>query len=139
MTAHRLNAHAHPARRGFTTVSMLVALVLMAVGLMSLANASAQTVTMQTLAQNRTNAIAVARAHLEQIRSRDPWTIVSEGAQRVDAEGKPSPGGFYTRTLQVLTTRQNLIRVDVLVDYPRGTQPITLTTALFRGNGLGAR
>lgn len=124
-------------RRGFTTISMLVAMILLGVGLMSLANASAQTVTLQTLAQNRTNAIAIGRAYLERIRSRDPWTVASEAETTVDAEGNVSGSGFYRRTVNVLVTRQNLLQVDVLVQYPRGAQPITLTTSLFRGNGLG--
>jgi Tfp pilus assembly protein PilV len=128
------------ARKGFTVISMLVAVILLAVGLMSLARASAQTITMQTLAQNRTNAIAISRSYLEQIRTRDPWTVVSEPARAVDAEGVVVANGFYQRTVNVSVTRQNLLKVDVLVTYPRGTQPITLTTSFFRGNGLaGAR
>ena len=127
-------------RKGFTVVAMLVAVILLAVGLMSLARASAQTITMQTLAQNRTNAIAISRAYLEQVRTRDPWSIVSEPERAVNAEGIPATNGFYRRSLVVGVTRQNLLKVDVLVTYPRGTQPITLTTSFFRGNGLaGAR
>ena len=123
-------------RRGFTVISMLVAVILLAVGLMSLARASAQTITMQTLAQNRTSAIAISRAYLEQVRTRDPWTVESEPEQVVDAEGLPAAGGFFRRTVNVTVTRQNLLKVEVLVAYPRGTQPIVLTTSFFRGNGL---
>ena len=127
-------------RRGFTIVAMIVALILLTVGLMSLARASAQTVTLQTLAQNRTNAIAISRAYLEQIRTRDPWTVQSEPERAVNAEGVVTAGGFYKRSVAVSTTRQNLLKVEVFVTYPRGTQPITLTTSFFRGNGLaGAR
>lgn len=127
-------------RRGFTVVSMLVAIILLAVGLMSLARASAQTVTLQTLAQNRTNAIAIGRSYLEQIRTRDPWTVVAEPEVVVNAEGVPTSGNFFKRRVDVTVTRQNLLRVDVVVSYPRATQPITLTTSFFRGNGLaGAR
>jgi type IV pilus assembly protein PilV len=138
--ASRPLGNAMRPRSGFTVISMLVAVILLAVGLMSLARASAQTITMQTLAQNRTNAIAISRAYLEQIRTRDPWTVQSEPARVVDAEGMPAANGFYRRTVNVSVTRQNLLKVDVLVTYPRGTQPITLTTSFFRGNGLaGAR
>lgn len=123
-------------RRGFTIVSMLVAIILLAVGLMSLARASAQTVTLQTLAQNRTNAIAIGRSYLEQIRTRDPWTVESEPEIVVNAEGTPTAGNFYKRRVEVSVTRQNLLRVDVIVSFPRATQPITLSTSFFRGNGL---
>ncbi len=123
-------------RRGFTMVSMLVAMILLAVGLMSLAGANAQTVTMQTMAQNRTHAIAIARAYMEQVRTRDPWSIVSESVVRLNSDGQPTSLGPYLRTLTVTTTRQNLIRLDVRVDYPRGSTPVQLTTSYFRGNGL---
>lgn len=139
-----LNAHGHVyarrsrVRSGFTIISMLVAIVLLAVGMMSLATASANTITMQTLAQNRTNAIAIARGYLEQVRTRDPWTVVSESVVRLDADGTASSTGAFQRSMVVTVTRQNLLRIDLTVSYPRGAQPIALTTSFFRGNGLVA-
>lgn len=123
-------------RLGFTMVSMLMAIILLAVGLMALAGANAQTVTMQTLSQNRTSAIAIARAYMEQVRTRDPWSIVSESAVALNNEGLASGGGAFIRTLTVTTVRQNLIKIVVDVRYPRGVQPVELTTSFFRGNGL---
>ena len=123
-------------RAGFTLFAMVVAIVLLAAGLSSLATANANTIKLQTLAQNRTNAIAIARAYVEQVRTRDPWLLQSEAPMRLDADGTPSTGGAYTRTLTVTTTRQNLVRVEVRVDYPRATTPLLLTTSVFRGNGL---
>ena len=124
------------SRRGFTLVSMLMAIILLAVGLMALAGANAQTVTMQTLSQNRTNAIAIARAYMEQVRTRDPWSIVSESSVALNGDGQVSGSGEYVRTLTVTIIRQNLIQIVVDVRYPRGTQPVQLTTSFFRGNGL---
>ncbi len=115
---------------------MLVAIILLAVGLTSLATASANTIKMQTLAQNRTNAIAIARSYMEEVRTRDPWTLVSESATRLDADGQASATGAFVRTLTVAITRQNLLSVDVVVAYPRSTQPVALTTSYFRGNAL---
>lgn len=123
-------------RRGFTLISMIVAMVLLGAGVMVLARANASTTVLQTLAQNRTNAIAIARAHVEAIRSKDPWLVQSEAAVRLDADGTVSAAGAYTRTVTVTTTRQNLVLVEVRVDYPRATQPLKLTTSVFRGNGL---
>ena len=123
-------------RSGFTIVSMLVAVILLAVGLCTLAGASANTVTMQTRAQNRTNAIALARGYMETVRTRDPWTVVSESPVLLNADGSTSASGTFVRTLTVTTTRENLLRIDVMVTYPRGAQPVTLTTSFFRGNGL---
>ncbi|WP_310569824.1 prepilin-type N-terminal cleavage/methylation domain-containing protein [Gemmatimonas sp.] len=127
---------AHIARRGFTLVSMIVAIILLAVGLSSLASANASTIKLQTLAQNRTNAIAIGRSYLEQVRTRDPWLVQTESSVRLGAEGTPDASGPYVRTMTVTETRQNLVKIEVKVDYPRAATPVLLTTLLFRGNGL---
>ncbi|WP_309670680.1 prepilin-type N-terminal cleavage/methylation domain-containing protein [Gemmatimonas sp.] len=124
------------ARRGFTLVSMIVAIILLAVGLSSLASANASTIKLQTLAQNRTNAIAIGRSYLEQVRTRDPWLVQTESSVRLGAEGTPDASGPYVRTMTVTETRQNLVKIEVKVDYPRAATPVLLTTLLFRGNGL---
>ncbi len=135
--AHQNAAGMPPRRRrGFTIVSMLMAMILLAVGLMALAGANAQTVTMQTLAQNRTSAIAIARAYMEQVRTRDPWSIESEGSVALNNDGLPASQGTFIRSMTVTETRQNLIKIEVSVSYPRGSQPVQLTTSFFRGNGL---
>jgi type IV pilus assembly protein PilV len=125
-------------RAGFTLVSTLVAIILLAVGLTTLAGASSNTIKMQTLAQNRTNAIALARAYMETVRTRDPWTVVSESPVQLNADGTASSSGAFIRTLTVAVTRQDLLRIDVAVSYPRATQPVTITTSFFRGNSLVA-
>ena len=124
------------ARRGFTLVSLIVAIILLAVGLSALASANAGTIQLQTLAQNRTNAIAIGRSYLEQVRTRDPWLLKTEPAIRLGAEGTPETDGAYVRTMTVTEARQNLVKIDVQVDYPRAQTPVLLTTLLFRGNGL---
>lgn len=123
-------------RQGFTVVSMLVAIILLAVGMTSLATASGNTITMQTLAQNRTNAIAIARSYMEEVRTRDPYTLVSESATKLTADGQAATTGAYLRAMEVAVTRQNLLKITVTVSYPRGTQPVALTTSFFRGNSL---
>ncbi len=130
--------HSPRHARGFTLVSTLVAIILLAVGMTSLATASGNTITMQTLAQNRTNAIAIARSYMEEVRTRDPWTVQSETAARLNSDGQASATGAFVRTLTVAATRNNLLQVDVAVVYPRGSQPVTLTTSFYRGNGLAA-
>ncbi len=123
-------------RRGFTLVSMLVAIVLLTVGLLALAGSNAQTLKLQTIAQNRTNAIAIARAYLEQVRTRDPWMLASETGVSVDGDGSLSGSGAYVRSLKVTELKTNLVEVVVTVDFPRSEKPVQLTTLLFRGNGL---
>lgn len=123
-------------RRGFSLVSVLVAITLLVVGIGALARANAQTLVLQTLAQNRTNAVAIGRAYLEEVRARNPWTVESEPATAVDADGRVNPSGAYRRKLTVTTVRQNLVRIEITVEFPRATQPIKLNSMLFRGNGL---
>lgn len=132
----RSTAGSTRARRGFTLISMMVALVLLVVGVSALATANGSTVKLQTLAQNRTNAIAIARAYVEQVRTRDPWLVQTESATRVNAEGIASSSGAYIRRMTVRETRNNLIEIEVRVEFPRAQEPVTLTTNLFRGNGL---
>ena len=111
----------------------MIAMVLLAVGAMALMGASASTTTFHTLAQNRTNGLAIARSYLEELRMRDPWTVANEAAVAVDAEGVPNANGPFSRRVTVTVVRQNLLQVTVHVDLPRGAKPVSLTTAVFRG------
>lgn len=124
------------ARRGFTLVSMIVALVLLGVGVGALAHSSAETLKFQNIAQNKTNAIAIARAYVENLRTQDPWTMQSSPSVRVDADGTLSNAGKFSRMMSMTVERQNLVRLTVTVNYPRMTDPVVLTTFLYRGNGL---
>lgn len=124
------------ARKGFTLVSMIVALVLMGVGVGALAKSSAETVKSQNIAQNKTNAIAIARAYVENLRTRDPWTMESEPSVTVDQDGSETASGRFSRSMNMIVERQNLLRLTITVRYPRMVDPVVLTTFLYRGNGL---
>jgi Tfp pilus assembly protein PilV len=125
-------------RRGFTLISMLVALVLLTVGVMALAQANAATVKVGARSANRGVALSVGRAYLEELRSRDPWSLENESPIRVDANGTPISNGAYTRSVQATVLRTNLLQLRVIVDYPNPTGPVTLETYLYRPNGLSA-
>lgn len=115
---------------------MIVAIVLLTVGILALGNANTNTIKYQTLAQNRTNAVAIARAYLEEVRVRNPWNLETEYAVKVGADGVVDPAGFYTRRMEVTEERNNLLFVELFVDFPRAEQPVRLTTYQYRGNGL---
>ena len=123
-------------REGFTLVSMIVAIVLLTVGILALGNANTNTIKHQTMAQNRTNAVAIARAYLEEVRSRDAWALASEPVVQVGADGVEATGGVYSRSLTVSEVRNNLLLVELAVDFPRAGQPVRLSTYQYRGNGL---
>ncbi len=126
------------ARSGFTIVSMIVAIVLLTVGILALGNANTTTIKSQVLAQNRTNAVAIGRAYLEEVRVRDPWTLASEAAVRVGPDGVEMSDGPYQRRMEVTEERANLLLVELFVDFPRSTQPVRLTTYQYRGSGLSS-
>ncbi len=115
---------------------MIVAIVLLTVGILALGNANTNTIKHQTMAQNRTNAVAIARAYLEEVRARDAWTLESESAVKVGPDGVESGGGVYSRKMTVTEIRNNLLLVELEVDFPRAGQPVRLTTYQYRGSGL---
>ncbi len=129
---------APPARHGFTVVSMIVAIVLLTVGILALGTANSNTIRGQSLAQNRTNALAIARAYLEEVRARDPWTLESESPVVVGPDGTLDADGGFVRSMEVTEERQNLLLVELTVDFPRATQPVRLSTYQYRGSGLSA-
>lgn len=131
-----VDARVKRARSGFTLVSMIVALVLLGVGVGALAHSSSETLKYQNIAQNKTNAIAIARAYVENLRTQDPWSMQSAASVRVDQDGSLNNAGKYSRAMDMTVERQNLVRLTITVNYPRMTDPVVLTTFLYRGNGL---
>jgi Tfp pilus assembly protein PilV len=120
------------AEGGFTLISVLVAVVMLTFGLMALARVQSILMTAQTGVANRSAALSVAAGYLEQLRSRDPATLVSEAAVAVDAEGQPAAGGPYYRSTVVTLDQPNLLRVRVLVTFTRASAPIELITLIYR-------
>ena len=128
-----------PRRAGFSLVALMVAMVLLGTGVMAIAAAQASSLRAQTDATARTIALAAARGYLEELRSRDPWTLDSEGSVSVDERGRPDPNGRFRRWTTVTTLRTNLVRVDVAVEGPRLAAPVVVGTHVYRGAAAVAR
>jgi type IV pilus modification protein PilV len=120
--------------RGFTLVSVLVALAILSIGLLALARAQASIVASQGNTANRTTALTIARDYAEVLRSRSPWTLVSEAAVAVDARGQPVASGAYRRSTNVTILANNLLQVQVVVTYPRSTVPVDIITLIYRSS-----
>jgi hypothetical protein len=75
----------------------------------------------------------VARSYVEEIRSRDPWTLASEAPVQVDLRGQVAAAGPLTRRTIVTQDAVNLLRITVQVDYPGQRQPVQLITMAYRG------
>jgi Tfp pilus assembly protein PilV len=121
-------------RRGFTLLSMVVALVLLSVGIFALARANAASISMGTKSANRDVALAIGRSYVEVLRSRNPQTVVSESPVLVNEHGVPDGNGVFIRSVYVTTVRSNLLQVQVAVDYPNPTIPVVIDTYVYRPN-----
>jgi type IV pilus modification protein PilV len=119
---------------GFTLVSVLVALAILSIGLLALARAQAAIVASQGNVANRTVALTIARDYAEVLRSRSPWTLVSEAPVAVDSRGQPLASGAYRRSTNVTVLAANLLQVQVLVTYPRSTVPVDIITLIYRSS-----
>ncbi len=126
-------------RPGFMLVSVMVAIVLLGTAVMAIGAANTTRIRAQTLATSKGAALNVARQHLENLRSQDPWSLTSESGVRVDANGAPSATGEFRRSVSIDVVRQNLIIIEVMVEGQRLAQPIKLITNSYRGGTMTPR
>jgi type IV pilus assembly protein PilV len=119
--------------RGFTLISVLIAIVMLSVGLVALSRSQTVMMSIQNRLANGTTALGIARTYLEQVRGRDPWTLATEAATTVDELGLPSPNGQYTRAMTVTLDANNLVRATISVTYPKQPAPVQLVTLIYRG------
>jgi Tfp pilus assembly protein PilE len=120
-------------RGGFTLISVIVAVALLTIGVLALSRTTTSVTYAQTSATSRTIALSIARAHMERVRSRNPWTLVPEAPVRVDATGALDAEGEFLRSVDVFEEAPNLLRVTIEVAYPRGIDPVKLVTLIYRG------
>jgi Tfp pilus assembly protein PilV len=124
------------ARPGFALLSLMVAVVLLATGVMAIGAANTARLRSQTHSTARSAGLNVARTYLESVRGRDPWSLVTESPQTVDGSGNVTPQGEFTRQLHVTVNQTNLVTVEVVVTSPRLTSPIRLRTNAYRGGTI---
>lgn len=123
-------------RAGFALLSIMVAVVLLATGVMAIGAANTNRIRSQTQSSTRSAALTVARSYLETVRGRDPWSIAAEPTVRVDANGAVNPSGAFTRELLVTVERANLLRLEVIVTGLGVSVPIRLMTNAYRGGTM---
>ena len=116
---------------GFGLVSVMVAIVLLSVGVLSLSQVLTQSVSMQTIIASRTTALDVARSYME-VRGTDPLALAATPSTRVNERGEVDSNGQFTRELTVKTVDLHLIEATVIVTLPR-SNPIRLVTWIYDG------
>lgn len=115
---------------GYSLISVLVAIILLVVGVISLSNVMTQSLSMQTIQATRTTALYIAQTYMEELKSRDPAVLAAEAVAQVDEEGNPDAGGVFSREVMVASAGRNLINVTVIVTTPR-SDPIRLVTWVY--------
>ena len=118
-------------RRGFTLISVIIAIVLLSVGVLALAGANATALRVFNTEGIRTTAMQIARSHLESLRGRDPTTLTSESATAVNELGVPTTGGRFQRQVTVAQIDSALVRVQVQVTSQVG-RPVVLETQIYK-------
>ncbi len=116
---------------GFTLISVMIALVLLSVGIMALARAGGEVAVARTASAVKTNAVAIARGHMEWLRSRPPQDLADESGVRVNDAGELDGAGAYTRSVKLTTETATLVNVKVIVDYPRAREPVEIVTLIY--------
>lgn len=133
----RLGGRASAA--GFGMVSLLIAIVLLAIGVIALSTSSTYLTSLHTDAAERTRATAIAVSYMEEVKTRDPTTLTSESAVRVDETGSPAATGAFVRRLSVSPEPDapDAVRVTVEVDYPVGLgrdRTVEMITVIYQGS-----
>jgi type IV pilus assembly protein PilV len=118
-------------RRGFTLISVIIAIVLLSVGVLALAGANATALRVFNTEGIRTSALQIARSHLESLRGRDPTTLANEPLTQVNELGVVTAGGRFGRQVTVTQVDSALVRVQVQVT-PVAGRPVTLETQIYK-------
>ncbi len=117
---------------GMGLISVMVAIVLLSIGVLSVSQVLTQSVTMQTIVAMRTTGLDIARSYMEEVKGRDPLTIVSESAVQVNERGELDSSGAFTREVTVVSVDLHLDEIVVIVTLPR-SNPIRLLTWVYDG------
>ena len=126
-------------RGGFALLSVMVAVVLLATGVMAIGAANTMRLRSVTRSTVRTTALNLARGFLEELRGRDPWSLATESQIAIDEAGVPAVSGRFTRQLLVTEMRPNLVRVEVIITAVGLSAPIRIVTNTYRGGTMTPR
>lgn len=126
-------------RGGFALLSVMVAVVLLATGVMAIGAANTMRLQSVTKSTVRTTALSLARGYIEELRGRDPWSLATEGEVTIDEAGVPTASGRFTRQLLVTEVRSNLVKIEVIITGSALTVPVSLVTNTYRGGTMTPR
>jgi len=128
----RLRTAVRRSDAGAGLVGVIVAMVLLSVGVLSVSSALTQSLAMQTITDQRTSALSIARAKMEDIRAMAPEDVIAESVASVNEYGVPDVNGVFTLEVTIGDPGRNLLSVTVIVTAPR-SNPIQLVTWIYDG------
>lgn len=128
----RLSTAVRRSDAGAGLVGVIVAMVLLSVGVLSVSSALTQSLAMQTITDQRTSALSIARGKMEDIRAMAPVDVIAESVASVDEYGVPDVNGVFTLEVTIGDPGRNLLSVTVIVTAPR-SNPIQLVTWIYDG------
>lgn len=126
------------SERGFSILTVLIAVVLVSVAVVALSGTTVYVLSIQTESSVRSSAAGFAAAYMEEIKTRNTTTLVSEPETSVYSSGLAQTAAFL-RELKVedgAAPRSKLITVTVR--YPRGRAQmgrVELVTIVYEGVG----
>ncbi len=123
---------ARQSRAGFGLMSVIVAVLLLSVGILSLAPVLTQSTSMQTVMDLRTTALDIARSYMEEVRGTDPLMLTAQAEVRVNGRGEVDSNGIFTRELTVEAVDFHVVEATVIVTLPR-SNPVILVTLIYDG------
>ena len=131
--------HLLASERGFSILTVLIAVVLVSVAVVALSGTTVYVLSIQTESSVRSSAAGFAAAYMEEIKTRNTTTLVSEPETSVNSSGIAQGNGTFLRELKVedgAAPRSKL--VTVTVRYPRGRAQmgrVELVTIVYEGVG----
>lgn len=134
-----MRALAHAGQQhGFGIVSVLVAIVLLAIGVVALSSSSAFLVSLRTDASARATAASIATSYMENVKRRPPRELATEEPITVNETGVADEEGVFVRALDIVLEPSvpDAVRATVSVRYPAGfgrTRTVELVTIIYQG------
>jgi type IV pilus assembly protein PilV len=121
-------------RDGFTLLSVMVAMVLLSIGVMALAKTQFMVAAVTNQQSQKEQALQLASAYLEEVRSRDPWGLATEALATIDSTGAVNSAGKFTRAMTVADVGSQLESIQLTVTPKFGvhTRSVVINTFIFK-------
>jgi Tfp pilus assembly protein PilV len=124
---------------GYGIVSVLVAIVLLAAGVVALSTSSVFVTSLRNEAAVRSVAASIALSYMEDIKTRERATLASEDPAKINEKGELDEAGDFLRVVDVApdTTVVDAVRIKVKVGYPGPlgrTRAVEVVTIIYVGD-----